>query len=975
MSKRTLSLLLCFVIVLSVMAVVPVKAVTYLQTQLKVIPDKTTVAPGDVINYTVVMGPVSDLGSLQMELVIPEGLTYKPGTGKITDGLMEEMGFDALDWTEESLIINGGASAADYNSDKSTILGTFSCTVDEDFCGTVAVDLTYLEFYSCQTWEEHTERFNVVSSEITVGVPDTSDFAPATEILYAGIKLNAETPYLLEDPNDDTVFKAIASATDSAAGYELFATFDAETGTLTYNNGFELKTVSGMAEANLGWNSYALMAVPEGETTRYGIKANGSLTVDLNGFNNALYATWTGDIEHNNVIAIYADGDVTIKGKGFLRLTANASKNHTSNSHSIYAKGNINLLGGIVYAYVGNLDSHRPVNGAKSEFFHAEGNIYLDGGTMKIRTLMNADYSIKYNKTPIYNADDYTVSEDRNLAIQDPNLLTNPSHGDVRASNSFNNPYNISYNYGPRYTVTFNTNGGSTIEPVKATMGTSIDLAQYITTKDENTFMGWYSDAALTKAVTSVVVEKNITLYAKWKGAAVNATEIVFAGQKLNSSKPYLYVDTTDSEGGHRKVSAYATRIDASDKILLAEFDAETATLTFKYGFEKVTKPNTLYPEIDTGRIRPVYSVADSKYYGIKAEGHLTIDLGTYNNAFKWNWNDIGSNMNVIDVAGNLTIKGNGGHLGIHAVPGTDVSNDSDPYKYSGAHHTNGIRVDGNVAIEGGEVYIYARPYQVNSDDTSTFINAGGTITLNGGKLKLRGQRGMTAKPVLTNTKPILIGNYTVEENVNECLEEGEGRGLGFVHHEEGGQNLWNKTYIPEFTVAFEENGAGTVLSDVTAAYGEKIDFSEYIPRKVNATFAGWYSDAEFTKKITTLDVYNHTTVYAKWEPSPSEYYATLNGGETVKNGSNTVEVKLSKTPAATNESVVIIVSVYENSTVGGKKVERLKECKSVTKQISELTQPVQINVDANAQDAVDVFIWKDGKTLKVVQEQFAFGR
>ena len=66
------------------------------------------------------------------------------------------------------------------------------------------------------------------------------------------------------------------------------------------------------------------------------------------------------------------------------------------------------------------------------------------------------------------------------------------------------------------YTLTFDTNGGSAIDKITKDSGTTIDLATYKPTRAGYTFAGWFSDKALTKAVTSVKLTTNTTVYAKW---------------------------------------------------------------------------------------------------------------------------------------------------------------------------------------------------------------------------------------------------------------------------------------------------------------------------------------------------------------------------------------------------------------------------------------------------------------------------
>lgn len=73
------------------------------------------------------------------------------------------------------------------------------------------------------------------------------------------------------------------------------------------------------------------------------------------------------------------------------------------------------------------------------------------------------------------------------------------------------------------YTLTFETNGGSAISKVTKNKGTTIDLAQYAPTKSGATFEGWYADKGLTQKITSVKLDANTTVYAKWTEAPVSS--------------------------------------------------------------------------------------------------------------------------------------------------------------------------------------------------------------------------------------------------------------------------------------------------------------------------------------------------------------------------------------------------------------------------------------------------------------------
>ena len=175
MKKKVTSLLLCFIMIFSMMTVaVPVYAAPVASTTLTVAADKTTAAPGDTITYTITMGPVSDLGSIQMTLDIPAGLSYVAGSGSLAAGLKAKLGFDSADYTEGTkdgkprIMINGVASAADYESAADTVIATFKCTVDAGATGTLELGLTELEFASCQTFEVITSRFSVVKTAVAI---------------------------------------------------------------------------------------------------------------------------------------------------------------------------------------------------------------------------------------------------------------------------------------------------------------------------------------------------------------------------------------------------------------------------------------------------------------------------------------------------------------------------------------------------------------------------------------------------------------------------------------------------------------------------------------------------------------------------------------------------------------------------------------------------------------------------------------
>ncbi len=93
------------------------------------------------------------------------------------------------------------------------------------------------------------------------------------------------------------------------------------------------------------------------------------------------------------------------------------------------------------------------------------------------------------------------------------------------------------------YTLTFESNGGSAISKVTKNKGTTIDLAQYTPTKSGATFEGWYSDKGLTQKITSVKLDANTTIYAKWTETPVSSLPFgdVKSGDWFYNDVKYVY--------------------------------------------------------------------------------------------------------------------------------------------------------------------------------------------------------------------------------------------------------------------------------------------------------------------------------------------------------------------------------------------------------------------------------------------------
>ena len=136
--------------------------------------------------------------------------------------------------------------------------------------------------------------------------------------------------------------------------------------------------------------------------------------------------------------------------------------------------------------------------------------------------------------------------------INDPGE-TPPRDGYILTWNKETNDWTITFTaqWSVVYTVTFESNGGSPVEPQTIADGSKVTQPAD-PTRDGYTFDGWYSDASLTTAwiFDSDTVSKDMTLYAKWKvneytvtfasndGSAVNTQTITYGGKVSEPTAP-----------------------------------------------------------------------------------------------------------------------------------------------------------------------------------------------------------------------------------------------------------------------------------------------------------------------------------------------------------------------------------------------------------------------------------------------------
>ena len=206
MNKRIAPLLLCFVMVFAMLATaVPTFAEgTTNKGIFTVKADKTSANPGDVINVTLILTPPSGkLTAFQGFFKADTGLTYVANSGKIPDGLKASLGFDSVDWTELSKMVNGFGSTV-YAGTADIVLAELRYKVDDNAAVGSVLKISLDEIEVCDETTELVESA-VIPATITVAAAPK----PAT-----GITLNKDA-LTLTAGNSDTSLTANVTPSDS----------------------------------------------------------------------------------------------------------------------------------------------------------------------------------------------------------------------------------------------------------------------------------------------------------------------------------------------------------------------------------------------------------------------------------------------------------------------------------------------------------------------------------------------------------------------------------------------------------------------------------------------------------------------------------------------------------------------------------------------------------------------------------------
>ena len=481
------------------------------------------------------------------------------------------------------------------------------------------------------------------------------------------------------------------------------------------------------------------------------------------------------------------------------------------------------------------------------------------------------------------------------------------------------------------YTVTFNTQGGSSIDDATLAFGDRLDLNDYVTTKNGYSFVGWYLNTSDTEVYdASTMPDHNITLYAKWKTFALGSikydeTKKAISVNDIVSAELFDAI-CLDADG---KLATFTATISGAQTAgstvsirLVATSGNKTKQVIIKdikvYGEPSLvlTNPQTDYVNLNGGLTAEWFGATGTDSFGEATEIIVSVIDG--------NAGDIGSIIiKSIDSAGNInsrTIE----NIKLYGLPVITYQEEKDSIKESdvlAAELFNAVAEDS-----------FGEPVNVEITKYSGTIVAGKTVTLKFKATDSKGNVSTFNKIVKVYGKPSITDAENTEFRVEDRITA---ETLGLTALDTYSQELEIVLEIKNGTqtagsvvifsasaidvagniaqkdisvkiygaptirigrtdikvtenpvtpiVSFNLNGGeGNIVSQ--AVTQEKPLKYPDIPTRSGYVFAGWYSTAECsgTPYDFALDVGDDITLYAKWISHTGTGVIGYNASETI---------------------------------------------------------------------------------------------
>ena len=498
--------------------------------------------------------------------------------------------------------------------------------------------------------------------------------------------------------------------------------------------------------------------------------------------------------------------------------------------------------------------------------------------------------------------------------------------------------------------VTFNTMGGSAVDPVQTAIG-KINLAWAGTpTKEGATFEGWYRDEALTEPFDGTGVEENITVYAKYN----ENRKVTFVTNDPENTLEPMYTGTGSIELPDISKEGYALSW-WKDAEFTQEFDGTGITEDITV-YAKWEKLHTVTFDTNGGNtIDPVQTTGIIDFTEINPVKGQYAFAGWYLDKQCQNPFDINS-----AVAADTTLYAKWNSM-IYSESfdsesynsGLDIANTQRPTNTE--YFTNAVTVDeGNnvmrysfigdetTAFRGSNILTFDIPVALNSD-ASTYEVGYRYKAAKGSKfipqLTINGRyAGYNLFNIETNHGTPVIGSTEYAEdkfiddfdgfvNVKAIYNVTDKKASVFVSGRKTDGSEFNLAYaLDNIGLEYVQNfrivvapyyapavGATLDIDDIYVRLADKhkvtfkyndgvtadetVDTDMYgsvtlpVPTRENYEFIGWYKDADCTSEFDGRGITEDITVYALWQTNPTVSAITPENGAEGVDSQPTVKI------------------------------------------------------------------------------------
>ena len=474
------------------------------------------------------------------------------------------------------------------------------------------------------------------------------------------------------------------------------------------------------------------------------------------------------------------------------------------------------------------------------------------------------------------------------------------------------------------YTITFNSNGGTSVASQNVNAGEKLTEPTPAPTKAGFTFDGWYEDSTFSKKFDfTTPVVSNLNLYAKWKATnSIKEIRLVGDVQKGTVQAGVLPAfnpgTTTDSITIDRTNSSWEYKMQNGG---WSGFGLETPVAyndgKTDYGYSFSVETNDGY-QLDYSNLKVFYNeeevTSSVKILKYAWGAYVTVDLGKA----------IGENPTIHTV----TFNSNGGTeiAPKEVVSGLKIKAPSTPtkdkYLFRGWYEddTFSIPFDFNNTPITSDMTLYAKWEAANSINEIRLVGDVQKGTVPVGTLPSFNPRtttdSITIDKVNSNWEykmqnggwsgfgsetPTAVNDGKTNYGYSFCVKTNDGYQLDysnlkvFYNEEEVTASVkilkyaWGAYVTVDlgkangtpvvYTITFNSND-GTSVAPQNVNAGEKLTEPTTAPTKVGFTFDGWYETATFNKKFDfDTPITDNMTLYAKWTENKYTLTFDANGG------------------------------------------------------------------------------------------------